>query len=170
MNVQAQIGAFQFESSKELPEDRVKPFLDPSGDLDLNRLGDIVLYSFANYDYFQDIDASITPAALVELEANYIQSKAEDYSEEEEDKDAYKRPKKPFELSEDEIKQSDTMKQTSVVLKDGIFTIDNSNKKVAMLSEETKDDAEKQKGEYTERPKQSWIEKYMTNNHYDILE
>jgi hypothetical protein len=170
MNVQAQIGAFQFESSKELPEDRIKPFLDPSGDLDLNRLGDIVLYSFANYDYFQDIDASITPAALVELEANYIQSKAEDFSEEEEDKDAYKRPKKPFELSEDEIKQSDTMKQTSVVLKDGIFTIDNSNKKVAMLSEETKDDAEKQKGEYIERPKQSWIEKYMTNNHYDILE
>jgi hypothetical protein len=55
MNVQTQIGAFQFESSKELPEDRVKPFLDPSGDLDLNRLGDIVLYSFANFDYFQDI-------------------------------------------------------------------------------------------------------------------
>ena len=51
-NVQCQIGAFEYESSKELYNDRVKPFLDSSGDMDVNRLGDPIFYSFANYDYF----------------------------------------------------------------------------------------------------------------------
>jgi len=171
-DVQCQIGAFQFESSKELPEDRIKPYLDSSGDIDLNRLGDMILYSFANYDYFQEISVSITPSVLAELESKYIQNKAEDSSlmdEEGEDREQY-RPKKPFELSDNEIKPSISMKQTASVLKDGIFTINNANKSIAMLPEESKEDADRQKGEYVERSKQVWIEKYMSNNHYDILD
>ena len=163
--VQTQIGAFQYESSKEDPIDRVKPFLDKSGDLDLNRLGDIVLYSFANYEYFQEINVSVSPIILSELEAKYIQEKAETAAEEGEEE-----PKRPFELSGDDIKQSAAMKKSSTVLKDGVFTIDKTTKRIAMLPEETKEDAEKQKGEYTDRAKQSWIEKYMSNNHFDIVE
>jgi predicted NAD-dependent protein-ADP-ribosyltransferase YbiA (DUF1768 family) len=168
--VQTQIGAFQFESSKEEPEERVKPFLDKSGDLDLNRLGDIVLYSFANYEYFQDINVSVSPVILSELEAKYIQAKAEASAEEADDEEPDTAAKKPFELSGDDIKQSAAMKKSSAVLNEGIFTIDKTTKRIAMLPEETKEDADKQKGEYTDRAKQSWIEKYMSNNHFDIVE
>lgn len=167
--VQTQIGAFQFESSKEDPEDRVKPFLDKSGDLDLNRLGDIVLYSFANYDYFHDINVSVTPVVLSELEVKYIQEKAEMNAEEVEEGEVAT-TKRPFELNEEDIKQSAAMKKSSAVLKEGVFTIDKTTKRIAMLPEETKEDADKQKGEYTDRVKQSWIEKYMGNNHFDIVE
>lgn len=168
--VQTQIGAFQFESSKEEPEDRVKPFLDKSGDLDLNRLGDIVLYSFANYEYFQDINVSVTPVVLSELEAKYIQEKAETNAEEDAEEDEVATAKRPFELSAEDIKQSVVMKKSSAVLKEGVFTIDKTTKRIAMLPEETKEDADKQKGEYTDRVKQSWIEKYMANNQFDIVE
>jgi len=168
--VQTQIGAFQFESSKEDPADRVKPFLDKSGDLDLNRLGDIVLYSFANYDYFQDITVSVTPVVISELEAKYIQEKAEDAATEEEDMEDVANKKKPFELSSEDIKQSAAMQKSTNVLKEGVFTIDKTAKRVVMLPQETKEDADKQKADYTDRAKQPWIEKYMNNNNYDIVE
>lgn len=167
MFVQAQIGAFQYESSKDNAKDRIKPFLDKAGDLDLIRLGDLVLYSFANYDYFQDITTTISPVVLKELEAKYISEKVVlDEGEEV----PTGREKKPFELSADEIHQSVTSKKTAAVLKDGLFTIDKSNKKVTLLSEETKDQADKLKEDYVERPKSKWIEKYMGNNNYDIYE
>jgi hypothetical protein len=38
-----------------------------------------------------------------------------------------------------------------------------------MLPQETKEDADKQKADYTDRAKQPWIEKYMNNNNYDIV-
>lgn len=171
MNVQAQIGAFQFESSKETTEQRIKPYLDTSGDLDLNRLGDMVLYSFATYDYFNDITVGITPAALSELEAKYIQEKATYNAEgDEEEEEVSTRPKKPFELGEEEIHQPPSLKKAHTTLKTGIFEISKSMKPLAILSEETKADAEKIKEEYSERKNAQWVEKYMSNGHFDIVE
>ena len=50
--VQTQIGAFEFESSKDTPGERAKPFLDSSGDLDLNRLGDPLFLQFCQLRLF----------------------------------------------------------------------------------------------------------------------
>jgi len=168
--VQLQIGAFDFESSKETPEARAKPFIDESGDLDLNRLGDIVLYSFADYDYFNEITLSINAAMLKDIEAKYIQEQAVLASEEGEDPVSVNREKKPFELSEEDVSASASFKQAQSVLKDGIFVIEKSGKKIALLPEETKQDAEKIKEEYAERKNPAWVEKFMGNNNYDIVE
>jgi predicted NAD-dependent protein-ADP-ribosyltransferase YbiA (DUF1768 family) len=169
MNVQAQIGAFQFESSKETTEQRIKTYLDTSGDLDVNRLGDIVLYSFATYVYFNDIQVGITPASLSELEAKYIQEKATTLAEGEEE-EVSERPKKPFELGEEDFNQPVSLKKAHVILKTGVFEINKSMKPLATLHEETKEDAEKIKEEYSERKSAKWVEKYMSNGHYDIVE
>lgn len=172
--VQTQIGAFEFESSKDTPGERAKPFLDSSGDLDLNRLGDPLFYSFANYDYFQDITVDITPMGIKELESQYIQKKAESKAsgeeEDEEDEEENVSEPNPFDLTSADVKPPQEFAKTSKVLKDGIFTINKTVKRVAMLSDETKETAQKIKEEYVQSANASWIEKFMKNNQYDIIE
>ena len=170
--VQTQIGAFQFESSKETPQERVKTFLDSSGDLDLNRLGDPIFYSFANYDYFQDITLDITPMGIKELESQFIQRKSEYASEsleEEEDEVEVEVEESPFELNSSEIKPPEELGKASKVLKDGIFTIDKTAKRVQMLSEESKETAQKVREEYVSSTKSTWIEKFMKNTNFDVV-
>jgi predicted NAD-dependent protein-ADP-ribosyltransferase YbiA (DUF1768 family) len=169
--VQSQIGALEFESKKESKEDRLKPYLDSSGDLDLNRLGDIIFYSFADYDYFHNITIDITPVILSEMETKYAnQTLAE--AEGDEQHDAYGEPtgSSVFELHESDIKKSRGMLQSEKVLKEGVFDIDRSVKRPATLSEETKEESMTTKKEYRERKGQKWIETYMKNNHFDIVE
>lgn len=173
-DVQTQIGAFQFESSKETPQERVKPFLDSSGDLDLNRLGDPFFYSFANYDYFQDITVDITPMAIKELESQFISKKAESASEsfkgKEEEEEEEEVEESPFELKSSEIKTPEELGKASKALKDGIFTIDKTAKRVQMLPEESKDVANKIREEYVSSTKSTWIEKFMKNTNFDIID
>lgn len=172
--VQTQIGAFEFESSKDTMEERIKPFLDSSGDLDLNRLGDPVLYSFANFDYFNDITLDVTPMVLKELEAKYIHDKAENkeakVDEEEEEELAEEEPR-PFELTTDDIRPTESQVKTAKVLKEGVFTINKTTKRIQMLPEETKESSQKNKEEYSgSKDGAPWVEKYMKNNRYDIVE
>lgn len=165
--VQSQVGAFEYESSKEKKEDRMKPYLDGSGDLDLNRLGDIIFYSFADYDYFQNITISVTSAIISEMETKYAKGmveKGDEDEEEEPDED------NAFELGENDIKQTKSIKQTETALKEGVFEIDRGMKKPAHLEEETKEQSFALKKEYAERKNQTWIESYMKNNNYDIVE
>lgn len=158
---------------KKKKEDRMKPYIDSSGDLDLNRLGDIIFYSFADYDYFQNITINVTPVIISEMETKYAKNiidnahekERESESEGEDDNEV-----EAFELAESDIKQSRTMKQTEMVLKEGVFEIDRGVKKPAHLEEETKAYSLASKKEYRERKNQSWIESYMKNNNYEIVE
>ena len=172
--VQTQIGAFQFESSKETPQERVKPFLDSSEDLDLNRLGDPIFYSFANYDYFQDITVDISPMGIKELESQFISKKAESVSESlqgKEEEEGYEDVEEsPFELKSSEIKPPEELGKASKILKDGIFTIDKTAKRIQMLPEESKETAYKIREEYVSSTKSAWIEKFMKNTNFDIVE
>jgi len=167
MNVQSQIGALEFESLKEKKEDRVKPYLDSSGDVDLNRLGDIIFYSFADYDYFQNININATPASISDMETKYAHSII-DEGEQEQEEDVEEND--TFELGEHDIKKSKAIEHSEKVLKEGVFEIDRTVKRPVMLPEETKDQSILSKKEYRERKNASWIETCMKNNHYDIVE
>lgn len=168
--VQTQIGAFEFESSKETPEERQKPFIDSSGDIDPNRLGDPVFYSFADYDYFQALVNSITPIGLKELEADYITMVADDKAKVNEE-ESYVEEERPFDLTSEDIKPpTESVAKTNKVLQNGIFTIDKTTKAVNQLSEETKEEAHKLREAYTETGKNNWLEKFMKNNQYAIVD
>ena len=172
MHVQCQIGAFQFESSKDTTEERTKMFRDKAGELDLNRLGDLILYSYANYDYFNDITNSVTLAGIREMEETYIKEHAERVALAEGDDDeteAETRVKKAFEIRPEDIKATVSMKKATEVLTDGIFTIDKTVGRVALLPEETEEDSDQIKTEHVERKNATWIEKYMSNGNYDIV-
>ena len=165
-HVQAQIGALEFESTKESKEERMKPYLDSSGDLDLNRLGDIIFYSFADYDYFHNITINITPVMLSDMETKYV-NKTFEYTEDTEEEPI---DSSAFELDENDIKKSNAIIHSEKVLKEGVFEIDRSVKRPINLPEETKDQSNATKKEYRERKGETWIETYMKNNHFDIVE
>jgi len=167
--VQSQIGALEFESNKDSREDRLKPYLDSSGDLDLNRLGDIIFYSFADYDFFHNITVDITPVILSEMETKYANKTLEELEESDVEENE---PigSSAFELDESDIKKSRGMVRSETVLKEGVFEMDRSVKMPATLQEETKEESMNAKKEYRERKGQTWVESYMKNNHFDIVE
>ena len=137
LQVQCQIGAFEFESTKDTQEERWKPFRDSSGDIDLNRLGDIIFYSFADYDYFQNINIDITLSIISDMETKYAEQMINEEIEEEQNKETVEL--EVFELDENDIKITKSMLKTEKVLKNGVFELDKSVKLPSILVEETKE-------------------------------
>jgi len=168
--VQLQIGAFEYESKNDNKEERLKPYLDNSGDIDLNKLGELILYSFASNDFFNDISLDVTKAIIVELEHKYIYEKVSDNLQVENMESVNEEEEEPFELNENDIHKSEIVKYSDKVLKDGIFTIDKTVKRPEILQEETKEQAKESKKNFRMNRQTEWIEKYMKNNDYDIVE
>jgi hypothetical protein len=161
--VQCQIGALEYESSKPTKEERMEPYLDSSGDLDLNKFDEIVFYSFADYDFFQNINVFVSPAIVSEMENDYAKIAIED----EEDVNI---EEEVFELTETDLKHSETIKKSEKALEHGVFVLDRSMKVPPALPEETKETAQMAKQDYRERKNMDWIEKNMKNNNYSIVE
>lgn len=168
--VKSQIGAFEFESAEKNDKARIQPFLDKDGDLDLNRLGDIVLYHFTDDIFMKQTQAEVSPVEINELEYEHQSKKRirteESSIEEKEDDDDH------LTLTILKGKQSKEMAKTDELLKDGLFVLDKNKKLPETLLEETKEDSIKQKKKFSEKgsKKSSWIERFMKNNDYDIVE
>jgi hypothetical protein len=166
--VQLQIGAFEYESRKETTEERLKLFKDAEGDLDISRLGDMIFYSFADREFFEEIKINVNRSNISELEDRIIQHNMDNKEENQiviEDTE-----ETPFDISDKDLQKDLTVLQNEQLLKDGIFTIDKSIKRPDMLSEETKEQSVLSKKEYRQKSSESWIEKYMRNNNYQIVE
>jgi predicted NAD-dependent protein-ADP-ribosyltransferase YbiA (DUF1768 family) len=167
--VHSQIGAFEFESAEKNEKARIQPFLDKEGDLDLNRLGTILLYYFVDDVYLKQTQTEISPVEINELELEYQNKKrseeitTEKETVEEDDTLSLVLPK---------TKQSKQMIQSDELLKDGLFILDKNKKLPDTLLEETKEDSIRKRKEYDEKgsKKTVWIEKFMKNNDYDIVE
>jgi len=167
--VQLQIGAFEYESHKEIAVERWRTFLDSDGDLDLNRLGDLVLYSFADRSFFEEIKVEANKATIVELEEKMLQTKIS-LQEEGQGQGEESIEESPFDISEDDLSRDVSIVATEAILKDGIFEQDKTAKRPAILHEETKELAVKAKKEYTRDSNGPWIEKYMRSNNFQLLE
>jgi hypothetical protein len=69
-----------------------------------------------------------------------------------------------------EDKKTKPGKEADETLKDGIFIVNDKAKIVPTLQEETKEDSQEIKQEFKEAIKNTWIEKMMKNNNYDIID
>lgn len=167
--VHSQIGAFEFESAEKNEKARIQPFLDKEGDLDLNRVGTILLYYFVDDVYLKQTQTEISPVEINELELEYQtqKRKQEIPTEKEEDEED-----DTLSLVLPKTKQSKQMIHSDELLKDGLFILDKNKKLPDTLLEETKEDSLRKRKEYTENgsKKTMWIEKFMKNNEYDIVE
>ena len=167
--VKSQIGAFEFESAEKNEKARLQPFLDKDGDIDLNRLGDIVLYHFTDDIFMKETQAEVSPAEISELE---YENQSKKRSKETEEKEEKEDEDDPLTLTIPKGKQSKEIMKTDELLKDGIFVLDKNKKLPETLLEETKEDSIKQKKNFSEKgsKKAEWIERFMKNNDYDIVE
>jgi predicted NAD-dependent protein-ADP-ribosyltransferase YbiA (DUF1768 family) len=67
-------------------------------------------------------------------------------------------------------KQSETIAKASEIIKTGVF-VENPNAKIPdMLEEETQEISDEIKAKYHESIKTTWMEKFMKNNHYGIVD
>jgi hypothetical protein len=69
-----------------------------------------------------------------------------------------------------ENKKSKENEKTKEQLKNGAFDVDNSVKSPKTLSEETEEDSDKIKQEYVENTRNVWIQQFMKNEHYNVLD
>lgn len=181
--VKSQIGAFQFESVEKSENAQIQPFLDKDGDVDLNRFSDLILYHFADDAFFYDTHSEMTPAEIGEIESDYITKEVEkmkdkqNSSEEEElteEMDAIVLTESDLRKQEQKNdNKSTSLNSADILLRSGIFEIDTTRKAVETLLEETKDQASNLRKEYkkgTNKTSAPWIEKFMQNREFNIVE
>jgi len=158
-----QIGAYEFESDEKSQKERWRTFLDKDGDIDPKRLHDIILYPFADRDFFDNSTFSVSKSDISMMEEKY-KKPLQKY-----DTNLEADPEDPLELTIPVGKTSESVKKSSLLLKDGIFEEDTTIKIPATLVEESKDESLRIKKEYKLTKQNTWIENFMKNNNYDIV-
>jgi len=168
--IKSQIGVF------EIPKHRALKVLDEDGDVDLDKMREPLLYSFVK-ESFVDRAGSDVDEYLREMDKKEKESKpssivdetgidlgAIDLEEEEEDEeeDMTKDLKVPKASVSKEVSKANKL------LEHGLFSVDRTKKQPATLPEEMKGDVPKKK-DYTAAASNTWIEKFMTNNHFGIV-
>ena len=167
--VACKIGIFEIES------DKFHNILDTDNDIDLKK-GNILYFNNENYvreliKEYNENNKEVRVETVNEepelevddkIEVDKEDDKMEKDNSEDESEDVFK-------LNITEEKKSKQQEKTDETLKEGIFEIDDSERAVN-LPEETKEDSEKMKEEYVEKPKNKWIETFMRNNNYDVEE
>ena len=167
------IGVFEIDSSKLID------ILDEDGDIDLEK-GNVIFFSFLTKEYVNTIvKGDIVKGDIVnetknedgddnkkiEKHDSVNNDKHDDKSKDEnlEDDDVTK-----LKIPADKInKQNDELNKK---LKNGVFEIDKTVKIPLSLHEETESIANAAKNEYLESEKNTWIETFMKNNNYDIID
>lgn len=168
--VYKQIGAYEFESDEKEQTKRLQRFKDKDGDIDVSRLGDLLLYSFADRDFFKSCTLQLTQGDIVILENDYFDKHHREPSETEmAGKTQEKDPEDPFHLEIPIHQFSKSFVESVGVLKDGVFEQDIAIHSPPSLMEESREDAENLKKEFKLSKNNKWIENFMKNNHYDMI-
>jgi len=166
--IKSQIGVY------EAPIDNTINLVDEEGDIDIDKLSEPLFYTFVNRKYIEKSNTN-PDKVLREQEVEKVTEKTvekapektslpTDLSEESDDEDDALKLKVPQKKISEEKQKADK------IVEDGIFLSDPHFRQPALLTEELETDANKNKTEYKESSKNNWLEKFMKNNHYDIVE
>jgi predicted NAD-dependent protein-ADP-ribosyltransferase YbiA (DUF1768 family) len=155
--VESQIGLL------ETKVEDINSLYDEDGDLDGSAIREPLLYSFVNKKYLD----SFRPLeeVVIDLEELEKQENKDKTRQEIEKETQYKKENEIFEINPEKI-----YTPVEVIEPQSIFKIDKTIELPPILTEESKKDAEDMKQTYNEKPSIEWIEKYMKNNKYKIIE
>ena len=149
------IGAFEIDSNKLID------ILDEAGDVSLEK-GEIILFSFVTGEYIHSkLPEENIDIAVDDIEKNKISKEHED-EDEDEDEDEVTRV-----VITDKAHSNKTEKSAE---QDPVFRIDENKKIPLSLQEETKEQSNAAKNEYTVSNRNKWVEDFMKNNNYNIIE
>lgn len=157
--IKVQIGVFETTLSKSLS------VLDEDGDIDIDKLSDPLLYSFVDKKYIQKMEKIKDATKEKEEETAVIVSETGNLEQvqDEDETDV-------LSLKVSKNKLSEEKQIADKILEKGIFTIYKSIQPPIPLKEETQEEADEIKHKYKERANNEWIEKFMKNNHYRIVD
>jgi len=148
------IGVFEIESNQFIN------ILDEDNDVMLDK-GNLLLFEFANEEYIKKYLHKETKK--VEKEEPLVQDEVDEVEEveinDEMDVMRLRLPKQNLskEVSKDPISKS-------------VFTIDKTQKTPINLVEENEETSETLKKQYNESSKNNWLERFMRNNNYNIID
>lgn len=180
--IKAQIGVFEFNSNKALN------ILDEDGDVDLNALEEPLLYSFVTAPFLDKaLKPKIVPMKPVEKEEDSdeedehlksVKSKSKkdtenDYDEGDDgsDNDTNSLDEEdPTNLKVPKTVHSEQAKSLKEKTKNGLIEIDVNHPQPALLKEEDEQDDKDMKAGFKPNSRQPWIQKYMKNTNYEIVE
>lgn len=171
--IKSQIGLY------ESPLVKTVSLVDEDGDIDIEKMGEPLLFSFVNEKYIQKsntnpekylkdfesiIENPVKPSSEKIEKDNNAKSDNENKEEEYDDEADVMKIKVP------KSKVSEEVQKINSTIDEGIFIIDKYFKQPPLLPEETETDADKIKTDFKESASNKWIEKFMKNNNYDISE
>jgi len=163
--IKSQLGVFEMRPQK------LFQVMDSDGDLDLEKIGQPLLYSFVTRKYLDKSgsDPVLYHKKLVEKEAEKAEpiEKVEPIEEEEE----------PFEeeISDPTRLNPQSFKRKEVEFEkikndDGIFDIDREFKHPESLPEETAKDADKMRELFVEKQSNYWLSNFLKNPNFSSLD
>ena len=150
-NVSNQIGVY------ELIHDKLELHLDEDGDLDITSIDGPLLYSFVDQKYLKQFE--IKNEALQETEDPEDPEDGED-PEDEENEDGEDEENEDVEKSKDNETDEDANNED----------VDDSKKDDPTLTEENSAIAKKEQNDYVENENDNWMQKYLKNSNYNIVE
>lgn len=164
--IKSQIGVYEHKISNTIS------LLDDEGDIDIEKLGEPLIYSFVTKKYLEKMNSNtgkyMDKELKDELKKNEekfedIVSKHPENKEETDEEDVMK-------LKVDKKKVSEQKTTENKVLEKGIFTINSNFVIPSQLEEETEEMSNKLKLSYKESSSNNWIQKFMKNENYKIID
>lgn len=178
-SIKEKIGIFEIESNDVINA------LYEDGDIDINK-GNILFFSYITIQYLKNITKDDVKVDIEKIE-NYqdtisnsnkdqLNSQGKDNEKLENDEDEDEEDDEDDEDEDDDVTKVSNIKNKLVEVKedddlvDGIF-IDNKNfKKKPLLKEEFLKDSQDNKNDYEDRANSEWINQFLKNNHFGVID
>lgn len=183
--IKSQIGVFEAKLTNSVR------LVDEDGDIDIEKLGEPILYSFASKKYIQSANSNPHEYFTQENGESKVESKGESKEEpkKKEEQESTKddtikgdatpeRGDADSSSDEDDVlsikvskkKISAEKEKTDREIEKGVFTIDPHFRQPETFVEETEKDSDEIRKKYRESASNLWIEKFMKNNNYGIID
>ena len=162
--VKSQLGIF------ETNIDQTIKLIDEDGDIDIEKLGEPLLYSFVNKRYIAK--SGTNPKKIQdELDAesrvvNAVKSPHPDADADADDDDEYD----SRQLKVKSTQVSSEKQKSEEVISNGVFTVNPDFILPRLLPEETDIEAKAENRKFKESTRNTWIENFTKNNNYDIVD
>lgn len=145
----------------EVPYDKFSSYLDVDGDLDLEKLNDPLIYTFATKNYLEN--KRLIPPKESDDESS--KEKKDEVTEEEEFEDEQSVQTKS---KADSIKTSEDDRIPEN--RSDIFILTKGITVPGLLPEESKKEAKDIREKYKESKEHNWVQKFMKNPYYDLID
>ena len=151
----------------EIRAEEFSSFFDEDNDIDSNKINTPLLFDFVNENFINSFQSeNVVLDDVIDLDTQES-SDSDNKKKSKEDKKEKDEKKELFEVVPPKNSKISIVHEEN---EKSIFKKDTHIEQPPVLIEETKKDAEELKNIFQESPSNEWIENYMSNNNYSIID